>query len=335
MDKPSPSRSPWQLLYQAAHRRRYAHWQKRSSRLPCPVISVGNLHWGGTGKTPVVAALAEFLRDEGRKVCILSRGYGRATREPLVVSQGEGPLRDPQATGDEPWLLATRLPGVAVVVAKKRFEGGELALRELTETPDVFLLDDGFSHLYLHRDLDILVLPDDDPFGGGRLLPGGRLREPLEATRRAQVVLLSGRRANQEEAQEVGQHLADWGFGGQAFAAPTLVGEIRGPQPLSSEAAVLLVSGIARPLRFERAAAEKKVPFSDHLIFSDHHAYPKKTVDLIRDRVREDGLTVLTTEKDYVKLRGRLDTDPHVLPIHTHLPETLIRWLRKHPCIER
>ncbi len=334
MDKPRPSRSPWQLLYQAAHRRRYAYWQKRASRLPCPVISVGNLHWGGTGKTPVVAALAEFLRDDGRKVCILSRGYGRNTREPLVVSRGEGPLRDPNATGDEPWLLATRLPGVAIVVAKKRFEGGEVALRDLSDPPDIFLLDDGFSHLYLHRDLDIVVLPDDDPFGGGRLLPGGRLREPLEATRRAQVVLLSGRRAKDEEAQEVGQHLQDWGFGGQAFAAPTRVGEVRGPQTLSSEAAVLLVSGIARPLRFERSAAEKGISFKDHLIFSDHHAYPSKTVELIRRRVIEEGLTVLTTEKDYVKLRGRLDTEPHVLPIHTQLPEGLTRWLRGHLCIE-
>ena len=115
MNEPRPSRSPWQLLYQAAHRGRFRYWKERALQLPRPVISVGNLHWGGTGKTPVVAALAEFLRDEGKKVCILSRGYGRKTRDPLVVSRGEGPLRNPKESGDEPWLLANRLPGVMVV----------------------------------------------------------------------------------------------------------------------------------------------------------------------------------------------------------------------------
>ncbi len=201
---PPPAASPWQRLYAAAHRRRWAWYRGRARRLPRPVISIGNLHWGGGGKTPLVSAVATHLRQRGFSVCILSRGYGGGggggsgdrggdgDGGVRVVSRGGGPLLSAADAGDEPVLLAGELPGVAVMVGANRYRAGLAALELLRPAPDLFLLDDGFSHLHLHRDLDLLAFPAADPFGGGRLWPGGRLREPLEAVARAGAVLLTG-----------------------------------------------------------------------------------------------------------------------------------------------
>jgi tetraacyldisaccharide 4'-kinase len=141
-----------------------------------------------------VAAVAGHLRARGAAVCVLSRGYGGRGRGRgvEVVSRGDGPLLGPAAAGDEPVLLAGELPGVSVVVGADRWRAGVEALARLRPAPDVFLLDDGFSHLALHRDLDLLAFPAADPFGGGRLWPGGRLREPLAAVSRAHAVVLTG-----------------------------------------------------------------------------------------------------------------------------------------------
>jgi tetraacyldisaccharide-1-P 4'-kinase len=193
LGQPPPAGSPWQRLYAAAHRLRRRWYRERARRLPLPVISVGNLHWGGGGKTPLVAAVAAHLRQRGLAVCILSRGYGRRGGGGVrIVSRGDGPLLAPAEAGDEPVLLAGELPGVAVVVGGDRHRAGLAALARLRPAPDLFLLDDGFSHLALHRDLDLLAFPAADPFGGGRLWPGGRLREPLAAAARADAALLTG-----------------------------------------------------------------------------------------------------------------------------------------------
>jgi tetraacyldisaccharide-1-P 4'-kinase len=189
---PPPADSPWQRLYAAAHRLRRRWYRERARRLPLPVICVGNLHWGGGGKTPLVAAVAGHLRQRGLAVCILSRGYGGHGHGVRVVSRGDGPLLAPAEAGDEPVQLAGELPGVAVVVGADRHRAGMEALANLRHAPDLFLLDDGFSHLALHRDLDLLAFPAADPFGGGRLWPGGRLREPLAASARADAALLTG-----------------------------------------------------------------------------------------------------------------------------------------------
>src|SRR5579863_2888078 len=189
---PPPAGSPWQLLYAGAHRLRRRWYRDRAHRLPRPVISVGNLHWGGGGKTPMVAAVAARLRQRGAAVCILSRGYGGSGHGVRMVSRGDGPLLAAAVAGDEPVQLAGELPGVAVVVGPDRHRAGLAALARLRPVPDLFLLDDGFSHLALRRDLDLLVFPAADPFGGGRLWPGGRLREPLAAAARADAALLTG-----------------------------------------------------------------------------------------------------------------------------------------------
>ena len=239
---PPPPRSPWQLVYGAALGAWRRGWKGKAGRLPRPVISVGNLSWGGSGKTPVTAAIARHLADRpggGRRVAVLSRGYGREEtpeREVLVVSTGDGPLLGPSVAGDEPVLLAGELPGVAVVVAGSRYAAGRHALAHLDPPPDLFVLDDGFSHLPLERDLDLLVFPAADPFAGGgrwaapgRLAPFGRLREPLAAARRADAVLLTGDPETIGDAtgDDLARALAPHGYRGPGFTAPARLGPIR------------------------------------------------------------------------------------------------------------
>lgn len=307
---PAPPRSPWQLLYGAAHGARERYWRRRARRLPRPVVSVGNLHWGGTGKTPLTAALARFLCDRGHRVAILSRGYPTRSAAVRIVSTfREGPLLGPKTAGDEPVELAGALPGVAVVVCPDRYQAGLAALQRLEPPPDLFLLDDGFSHLALERDLDLLAFPLADPFGGGRLAPSGRLREPLSAVRRAHAALLTGAGAGEEGAAALGRALARYGFRGASFAAPTVPGAVTAEDgsTLPPGARVLLLSGIARPERFRALVAALGFEIAGELTFPDHHDYPEQSLAEIRAAFGPArAAAVLTTAKDAVKLRGRL-----------------------------
>jgi tetraacyldisaccharide 4'-kinase len=154
-----------------------------SRRLPRPVISVGNLTVGGTGKTPAVAMLAKYFISRGKRAVVLSRGYGGTLRGGLgIVSDGTNLLLTPGEGGDEPYLLATTVSGLAVVVGADRYRAGLFAMERLA--PDIFILDDGFQHLRLDRDLNILLLDNGQPFGNGKTLPAGLLREPRSAVQR-------------------------------------------------------------------------------------------------------------------------------------------------------
>jgi tetraacyldisaccharide 4'-kinase len=281
------------------------------------VVSIGNLHWGGTGKTPVTAAVAAHLRDRGLAVAILSRGYGREDHHIRVVSQGRGPLLGPATAGDEPVWLAGELPGVAVVVAPERYRAGVHALERLTPPPDLFLLDDGFSHLALARELDLVVLPAEDPWGGGRLPPSGRLREPLAALARAHALLLTGQPA-EGDGERAARAVRDLGFFGPGFEVPV---RARAPRflngdPLPAGARALLVGAIARPERFFAAARELPLTVVEELRFPDHHPFPDASLERITARFHQGGAeVVLATGKDRVKLQGRLDLPLAELPV--------------------
>ncbi|HSN88748.1 MAG TPA: tetraacyldisaccharide 4'-kinase [Thermoanaerobaculia bacterium] len=325
MRSPNPPVSPWQLFYGGAHRLRHRWYQARAKRLPKPVISIGNLHWGGTGKTPLVSAVAANLRDRGLAVCILSRGYASQGKGVRVVSTGEGPLLGPLQAGDEPVLLATELPGVAVVVGPVRYEAGLAALRDLPHPPDLFLLDDGFSHLALHRDLDIVAFPASDPFGGGRLLPGGRLREPLASIARAHAVVLTGARSP-EDGRDLAEALRPYGVTGPGFSSFTRPG--RPPGDLPPQARVFLVTAIARPERFVSTVRELGYEIAGELRFPDHHAYPEASLEKIAAAFRSSGaVAVLTTAKDGVKLRGRLEVPLAEVPVRAEPEPGLWDWL--------
>ena len=331
MKAPPPPTSPWQLLYGGAHRLRHRWYRSRARRLPRPVVSVGNLHWGGTGKTPLVAAIAAHLRDRGLSVCILSRGYASRGRGVRVVSTGGGPLLEPLVAGDEPVLLAAELPGVAVVVGPDRWHAGHQALHRLPAPPDLFLLDDGFSHLALHRDLDLVAFPAADPFAGGRLLPSGRLREPLSSIARADAVLLTGA-GPADGGTKLAEALRPYGFTGPGFASPTRPGQ---PRRIDADAAelppgirVFLVSAIARPEGFAAAAREAGLDVAGELHFPDHHAYPAPSLQKIGEAFRASRAeAVLTTAKDRVKLAGRLALPLAELPIRAEPEAAFWEWL--------
>src|SRR2546427_2290699 len=193
---------PLSHLYGLAMRARaalYARGLLRQQILPCRVISVGNLTVGGTGKTPVVIALAAALRDRGRMVGVISRGYKRRSGTSILeISDGCTLRGHPEDSGDEPFLIAQRCSGVPVAVGADRPRVGRYLVDRFDL--DTLVLDDGFQHLALRRDMDILVLDAGVPFGNGYLLPRGRLREPLSAMERASAVLVTrGSQAQQVE----------------------------------------------------------------------------------------------------------------------------------------
>jgi len=278
----------------------------------------------------MVSALAGHLRDEGMAVAVLSRGYGGRGKGVHVVSTGEGPLLGPLVAGDEPVLLAGELDNVAVVVGPDRVAAGRHALERLEPPPDVFVLDDGFSHLRLFRDVDLVIFPADDPFAGARLLPSGRLREPLASMRRADAALLIG--ATESAARKLAETLRPFGFEGPGFASsirPEPARLARG-EPLATGSKVLSVAAIARPERFLTTVLEQGFQVVDSLTFPDHHSYPVRSLRRIERVWRHSGAEfVLTTTKDRVKLHGRLDLPLAELPIRAVPEEPFWDWLHR------
>jgi len=289
--------------------------------LPRPVFCVGNLTVGGTGKTPFLAWLAQDLVRRGLRPAILSRGYGALppARDPRIVSTGSGPVCDVRAAGDEPFWLAQTCPGVPVVIGASRYGAGRLALRDFD--PQVFLLDDGFQHDALERDLDLVLWDARDEPQRMRLVPAGRLRERLGALRRASAVLLTHLEYLPEAerasvARRVIARLKRYAPQAPIFR---LVGSLRGYQRLGltqdegrlwrpmdelrGRRAVLL-SGLARPDGFERMVKSAGVEIALHAVRSDHVPYDGAIRhDLERELKRHGTDLVLTTEKDAVKLR--------------------------------
>ena len=259
------------------------------SRLAGPVVSVGNLSVGGTGKTPVVERLARMLQEAGFPVSILSRGYRGAFRgEALIVSDGERVLAGAAEAGDEPVMLARGLPGVVVAVGPRRDAVGRAV--ESRFGPRVHVLDDGFQHLRLERDLDLLCLDATSPLG--RPIPAGRLREWPIAAGRADLVLLTGEappaldpaRTFHVQRRIEGYFSRD----GLGHATP------RRP---------FLLAGIARPERFEADARSRSPEVAGTLFFPDHHRYSPEELRGAFDRARSLGAdALLTTAKDEVRL---------------------------------
>ena len=266
-------------------------------RLPRPVISVGNLVVGGSGKTPVVAALARLLREAGMRPAILSRGYARRTRSDgvVVVSDGERVLADVESSGDEPQMLARALPGVPVLVSPDRYLAGTLAIRQFDA--GVLLLDDGFQHLQLERTVDLLLASPGDVTED--VLPLGRLREPLGAARSADAVLVHG---DPGVAEQLAQTLGV----GAAFTVATRYGDLRelaAGQAAGNGGRRVAVAGIARPERFFSALREHGHEVVRSVTFRDHHWFTRKDLDRIAAVARAAGATsIVTTEKDAVRL---------------------------------
>jgi len=301
---------PFSPLYGAvvtAKRRMYELGWLKQKRLPSPVISVGSVSAGGAGKTPFVSMLAGILRRRGYAVSILTRGYGRASN----LVERVDPYDDPAWHGDEPVLLAQR-SGAPVFAGADRYRAGILAEQDRRgDRVGVHLLDDGFQHLRLARNVDIVLLTMEDV--DDALLPGGNLREPISAVSRADVVVVREDEAKHlkpvlEQLQEQGDGFAVWvarrSLGlDESERLPTL--------PLA-------FCGIARPDNFTRMLTRSRYEPLETVAFSDHHAYDERDMARLLDRARERNANgFVTTEKDAVKLtpalRGRLETTGPVI----------------------
>ena len=285
-------------------RRRIERQPQRRRRLARPVISVGNLSVGGTGKTPVVAAIAQWLVAHGHRPSILSRGYKRAEDVDgvVVVSDGTAVRSTVARSGDEPMMLARQVPGAIVCVSPERYLAGALAERELGAT--VHILDDGFQHIELARDLDVLVTTIGE-IPNGKVIPAGRLREPIDIAARAHVLVVSDATAGAAAAEA-------WTLGvSQACAAVRTLGA---PAPVRNQESgisnqesgkVLVVAGIANPDRFVGALKEGGWNVVDAIAFKDHHRYTARDVAAIQARMTASGATaVFTTATDAVRFEG-------------------------------
>jgi len=273
------------------------------------VISVGNITAGGTGKTPLVEKICRILAADGRRVCILTRGYGRQNGgDRVLVSDGTAVLAQASQSGDEPLLLAEKLLGVAAVVCDAdRAAAGRWAIEKLDS--DVFVLDDGFQHLQLARDLDLVVIDATNPWGGGHLLPHGTLRELPRGLARADCAIITrSEQINDPSLLEseihklIGDHpvltsqMSTKGVrdvGGTALSPNASV-----PQPVSAFCA------IGNPNSFINQLHQVNLPLANMQIFPDHYSYKQADISELSRKAKAAGAaSLITTAKDAVKLR--------------------------------
>jgi tetraacyldisaccharide 4'-kinase len=268
--------APLSGLYALGARWRARRWRGRGRHLPRPVLSVGNLTFGGTGKTPFVIHFCRELVRRGRRPVVLSRGY-----------RAVGPRGN-----DEAQVIARHLPGVPHVQHPDRFAGGS----SVADSADVFVLDDGFQHYPLHRDADVVLVDATDPFGGGACPPGGRLREPLAALARATLVVIT--RVDLVARETVGAIMREIRA---RTAAPVATAAFRATcdEDLAGRD-VLVACGIGNPRAFAATVESLGARVAARRFFRDHHAF---TADDAAD-LAGHGLPVVVTEKDAVKLEA-------------------------------
>ena len=304
-------------------------------QLPCEVISVGNIVAGGTGKTPAVIWIAKYLQNEGVEVGVLLRGYGREDRHStLVVSDGKQILTSLTASGDEAEMIARKLPGVPVVVGGDRYTAGLEVIQLWKHTNGVLILDDGFQQRQLGRDLDILTIDSTQPFGTGKLLPAGTLREPKTALKRTDILLLTRTDLAAESII-----FEQFGRGKQVFHTchqPTRLYQLstgsdrsesspidRGRLERDEECAldllkgqhILAVCGIGNPKAFAGTLRQLEPQAVELLAFPDHHRYSLADLNDISTRARGIGANIIvTTEKDSQKLEAFAATTEFSLP---------------------
>ncbi len=319
-------------------RRWYASRPEARRRLTRPVISVGSLTIGGSGKTPVVAYIAKLLLTMGDRPSILSRGYARQSPEDgvVVVHDGVRLHADLARAGDEPLMLARSMQGVVVLVSADRYLAGRLA--EARFGCSVHILDDGFQHVILERDVDLLVLAADD-LSGAEVLPAGRMRERLDAGALADAVLVTG--GSLSNAHEVSDKLGVSRVFqvGRALGTPQMA-DSTGDANLAADARVLAVAGIAQPERFFDDLKSTDFTVVRTMTFPDHHPFSHHDVERIKREARADDVElVLTTEKDLVRL---LPYQPMGIPlawmpliVRIEPPTEFQKWLQEHLSVAR
>jgi tetraacyldisaccharide 4'-kinase len=311
----------------------YGRGLLKSRALPCRVVSIGNLTVGGTGKTPAVEVAVQTLVAFGHRPAVVSRGYGRSTRGVQVVADAASISLDPEESGDEPFLLARRLPGIPVVVGSNRHDAARVAIEKFGVT--AIVLDDAFQHRTLAKDLEIVMARAQRPWGNGRLLPAGPLREPLASLARADLVVATGALGPggaREVVEAVDEHAPRVPVL-TATLVPSECWEAGRMQPISLAALggkrFAAFAGIASPAAFAATLRSTGAVVEELAEFADHHWYAADDVARLDARAAELGVEALiTTEKDWVRLRRlRLPRRPvYVLSIRLVLQTGEPAW---------
>ncbi|MEW6076491.1 MAG: tetraacyldisaccharide 4'-kinase [Thermodesulfobacteriota bacterium] len=316
----SSALTPLSRLYGGAaflRRARHDNGLMRVKRLPCPTVSIGNITTGGTGKTPMTIHIATLLKAAGLSPLIVSRGYkGSASKRGGIVSDGKHLLMDAGCSGDEPLLMAERLPGVPVAVGRDRYRIATEAIGRFA--PDVVLLDDGFQHFQLARDIDIVLLDHARPLGNGRLLPAGPLREPPSAIRKADIIVFT--RADQTAGFRPGglERLISGKPCFAAFHVPVVTAWITGGRSIAGDDRPLpetnalarrrafVFCGLADNPAFIESVGRLGVKITGHRFFRDHHACTDAELNAVsREAKRNNTDIIITSAKDHVKFRDR------------------------------
>lgn len=308
--------SPLGGFYGVAMKARRGLYRRRLLRVrevSVPVISVGNLTMGGTGKTPLVEWIVDKLAAANRRVCILTRGYGRAhPNQRVIVSNGAEILSDAERAGDEAFLLAERLKGRAAVISDA--DRGSAALWAIQNLgSDVLVLDDGFQNLGLARNLDIVAIDATNPWGNRRLLPAGILREPPNELARADCIVLT-RVEGADRVQELEREINDLSKGRPVFRSRmkilglrpvSALGERLSAEEIKSSTAAAFC-GIGNPQSFFAQLRGDGYELGHVQVFRDHHVYTQTDLDrIVRASIAAGAGVLLTTAKDEVKLRSR------------------------------
>ena len=266
----------------------------KSTHISCPVISIGNITVGGTGKTPTVLFLAKWLTEK-YKVCIISRGYRRNSTGHLVVSDGETISSTVQEAGDEPFLLAKRLPNTIVIVNSNRVEAALRAYQDFH--PDVILLDDAMQHRKIFRDMEIVTMQGDNFFGNKFMLPAGPLREQLSGLKRADLIWINNSKNNLKTFKNkpvINAHYQPEGLGDYA-------GTVFKISDLKTK--IIAVCGLGSPDNFKKTLEQYGAYITKFLTFKDHHEYTLTDIQNIEKQFKQNNAKLLvTTEKDWVKI---------------------------------
>ena len=316
------TKMPFSDLYGKIMNLRNALYERgvfESSALGAPVISVGNITVGGTGKTPVVAFVAEVLAEKCKKVCILTRGYGRKNpRERALVSDGETILADAANAGDEPLELAKKLRGKAAVIADaNRVAAAKFAREQLGA--NAFVLDDGFQHRAARRDLDIVLLDATDSFDNAKMLPFGRLREPLENLKRADLIIIT-RADLAENISNFKFQISNYNATCPILTAANKISQLTelkefnsnsNPKSRIPNSESFAFCALGNPANFFEMLRRENYNLTATRKFSDHFSYTQKDIENLEIEAKKLGAEIfLTTAKDAVKLMNLKFTMP-------------------------
>ena len=292
----------------------------KSKKLPCTVISIGNITVGGTGKTPMTIYLAELMKNFGLKVVVVSRGYkGKAEKRGGIVSNEKKICMNTADAGDEPCMIAARLKGIPVIVGQDRFSAGSMAVKQFN--PDVIIMDDAFQHLRIQRDINLVLLDNDLPFGNKHLLPRGILREPLSALKRGDAFVLTRADCKNNGFPEELNAIA---CGTPVFRSShvpylntvvkcsTSEGKVKTESKESMNLNILknkklfLFSGIAKNRDFYNSVYSIEQKIKGFLEFPDHYFYTNNDIKkIIQSAIESDADCIVTTEKDYTRIGNK------------------------------